>query len=142
MCPSERTRTSEAWIDAHHAEQARIEQHPKFNQLIRKVAIAECCLPPRNLRWLQRNSRTYGAWMTRRADGSGGGVNSDIRRRRGRLLCTEMARELFPDRWEIAPREPEAQVWVAARQYAEARVLYHPARSAPAVADHSPRSYS
>lgn len=111
------------WMAAYRETYDRITAHPRFNRLVREVAVAECALPPRGLRWLQRNSRTYGLWMTRQADGSGGYMNPDICRRRARQLCAEIAVDLFPD--NDLPREQQAKVWVAARDYAVRRVFHH-----------------
>lgn len=120
---------SDPWMDAYRAAVAKIEAHPKFNKLIREVAAAECCLPPRNLHWLRRNSPTYGSWMTRTSTGLGGQIVIEAinrnSRRRGNIICAEIAAEVFPEGYADLPREQEAKVWVAARDYAMARELFH-----------------
>lgn len=119
-------RRNYALIEHHYR---LIEQHPLFNRLIREVAAAECCVPPRNLGWLRRNSRTYGSWMTRTSTGLGGQVSIDAitrnSRRRANVLCAKIAAELFPKGYADLPREQEAKVWVTARDYARAREFYH-----------------
>lgn len=112
---------SAEWDEVYRREQKLITGHPKFNKLIREVAIAEP-IHMSGLRWLQRNSRTYGSWVGRQSDGSH--WNYRTSRRRANLLCTEIARELFPAEYEDRPSEQEAKVYVAALQYVRARQLH------------------
>lgn len=54
-----------AQINATHAAQLeQIEAHPRFPDLVREVAVAEQGGGP-GYDWLRRNSRTFGAWITR-----------------------------------------------------------------------------
>lgn len=116
------------WAVAYQAGIDKIEAHPRFNDLVKAVGAAEYCVPMRGLAWMQRNSRTYGMWATRLVDGSGGGAIGATRmsKARARRLCTIMTDQLFPKEERMMPDgEYEAKVWVAARNYAAARVLKH-----------------
>lgn len=112
---SEPVQVLDEWTQAHLRNQERVRAHPRFHALVREVAIIEQPDHPGSA-WARRNSPTYGAWMTRGMPR----VESGISRRRARLLCELIARDL-----DILPsspsREGEAVVFVTARDHVQAR---------------------